>query len=300
MFEFCTNSRGNSYQLNNFCQFQASSSPNKIKLKLFLASENCLNNFYIEKVFNIMKIILAFVVILVYFYHSSALELKCDFKHEVFFDDPKISYTCFLRYFKFATNLTFRTVGNVQGVSGNSHNEVTQIHISEQKMEYLPIGLTRFFKRLVSIHAGRNQLRYLVKEDLKEFRDLRFLYLYDNDLEDLKSDVFEHAQKLEYISLHSNRLVHIGAKILLPLRKLKTAYFNRNICIDKQAKSDEGMSDLRLEIAERCSEITNEDLMNTLKQNQAKIEDLQAIVKVIGEKLSNFIETFSEGNKKLN
>lgn len=163
-----------------------------------------------------MKNLVFIAIILIFLLHSFAFNLECNFKHEVFFSDREISFTCFVeKNFKLSTNSTFRTIKSVQGVTGSPHKEVVQIHISEQRnMEYFPNGLTKFFKNLVAIHAGRNHLKYLVKDDLKEFKNLRFLYLYDNSLEELKSDVFEHTTALEYVSLHSNRLVHIGAKIL--------------------------------------------------------------------------------------
>ena len=85
----------------------------------------------------------------------------------------------------------------------------------------------------------------------------------------------------------ANKLnVHLG-----DLVKLKTAYFNKNICIDKQAvSSEQGISEIRLEIAERCSDITDEDLMNELKSNSDKIDKLEQKVSEVGKQLDMITE----------
>lgn len=158
-------------------------------------------------------------------------------------------------------------------------------------MEYFPIGFTKFFRNLVAIHAGRNNLKYLERNDLKEFTKIRYLYLYTNQLEVLQSDVFQFNQALEYISFYNNRLMHIGSKILLPLTRLRTAYFNKNICIDKQAvMSEQGISELKLEIAQQCSDITDEDLMNMLKLNNMKVNKLENKIAQISEQLNTIVE----------
>jgi hypothetical protein len=232
------------------------------------------------------------------FLQCSPIVLNCEFEHLVLFDDRKISYTCAIEKLQFTTNSTFRTVENVSGghLRKHSNEDVMQVHLLNQNMEVLAVGLTKFFKNLVAVHAGMNNLKYLEKDDLSELSNLRFLYLYHNKLEVLKSDVFEHTKSLEYVSLHSNHLKYIGAKILLPLKQLRTAYFNRNTCIDKQASSDQGMSELRQEIATSCSEITDEDLMEILVENKAKIDELQALMKETAGKLSKFVESFNKTN----
>lgn len=249
-----------------------------------------------------MKIFFAISIIFLSFSSFSSLTLECFFDLELLFDDLKVSYTCSVK--NLTTNSTFRSVSKIHGehVDRNTDDDVFQLYIIHQNMEYFPIGFTKYFKNLVAVHAGMNKMKYLEKDDLKDFDNLRYLYLYHNHLEVLHSDVFEHTKELEYVSLHSNRLMHIGAKILLPMKNLKNAFFNRNICIDKQAASEQGMSELRLEISQQCSDITDEDLMNILKQNHAKIEELEATVKVISENLANVVEimrSMSEGNKTI-
>lgn len=223
--------------------------------------------------------------------NSSALIIECFFDLELLFDDLKVSYTCTVK--NLTTNETKRDVSEIQGEHQPkmTHEDITQLHIIHQNMEYFPRGFTKFFENIVAVHAGMNKLKYLEKNDLKDFKKMRYLYLYSNLLEVLQSDVFQENTALEYISFYNNRLMHIGSKILSPLKKLKTAYFNKNICVDKQAvSSEQGISDLRLEIAVQCSDITDEDLMHMLKDNQMKVDRLELKVNEISEQLANAIE----------
>lgn len=245
-----------------------------------------------------MKIFWFLVVFSMGLPQTPALTIDCFFDLELLFDDLKVSYTCTVKHL--VTNATKRNISEITGDHQpvkNNHDDITQLYIINQQMEYFPIGFTKFFKNLVAVHAGKNRLKYLEKYDLKDFVKMRYLYLYSNLLEVLQSDVFEYSLALEYVSFYNNRLMHIGAKILLPLKRLKNAFFNKNICIDKQAASEQGMSELRLEIALQCSDITDEDLMDTLKQNQMKIGGLEEKIEMISEQLVMIVEMMKAGNK---
>lgn len=238
-----------------------------------------------------MKFLLLFAVFSAAFSRSSAILIDCFFDYELLFDELKVAYTCTVRHL--ITNETRRDVSEVIGkiLPEFKYENITQLHIIHQSMEYFPRNFTKFFENIVAVHAGMNKLKYLEKDDLKEYSKMRFLYLYSNLLEVLQSDVFQDNLALEYVSFYNNRLKHISSKLLIPLTRLKTAYFNKNICIDKQAVNSEQMlSELRLEIAERCSDITDEDLMDILKQNQIKVEQLETKVAQISEQLTSVIE----------
>lgn len=238
-----------------------------------------------------MKILILFAFAFVGFCDSMTVE--CFFDNELLFDELKVAYTC--TALKLVTNATRRNISEITGkhIPDTSNDDITQLYIIQQQMEYFPIGFTNFFENIVAIHAGMNKLKYLERSDLEEFTKIRYLYLYTNQLEVLQSDVFQSSPTLEYVSFYNNRLMHIGSKILLPLKKLRTAFFNKNICIDKQASSEQGISELRLEIAERCSDITDEDLMTMLKTNHMKVSSLEAKVDEMSEKLSRVVEYLS-------
>jgi hypothetical protein len=201
-----------------------------------------------------MKVLLVFVIGVFAFSNSTDIKIDCFFDNELLFDELKVAYTCTV--LELVTNKTRRNVVQVNGthIPDTTNENITQLHIIHKQMEYFPIGFTTFFENIVAIHAGMNKLSHLERDDLKEFTKIRFLYLYTNQLKVLESDVFTYNTALEYISFYNNRLMHIGSKILQPLKRLRTAYFNKNICVDKQAVgSQEGISELRLEIAQQLT-----------------------------------------------
>lgn len=233
---------------------------------------------------------------------SSALVFDCIFDLELFFDDAKLLYTCNLpdgeksgkpKY----TNVSHRDILEVTGAHFAGHNNslVRQIHIYKHHMEYFPRGLTNYFENIEAIHAGMNNLAYLGKDDMKVFKKLRFLYLYNNLLSNLQSDVLEDNLQLEYVSFYNNHLKHIGSGLLTPLKSLKTAYFNNNICIDKQAvHNPRDIHEIKLEISERCSDINDEDLLIILKQNQEKIISLEEKIIQMSEQLNELVANRTE------
>lgn len=242
---------------------------------------------------------LKLLLLIVHFSSLSCLTIHCQFDNDLFFDDLKVAYTCSVVNLV-VTNETSRTIKEIKAApkwehrDGMTNEHITQLYIIDQKMIYFPRNFTDFFENIVAIHAGKNNLKYLEKDDIKEFQKLRFLYLYSNKLEFLQSDVLQENRELEYVSLHSNRLKHIGSKMLAPLLKLKTAYFNKNICIDKQAvHSEHDVADLRLEIAQKCSDITDEDLFLNLKENQMRLSQLEEKI----DTLTNLVKSMNSSMK---
>lgn len=239
-----------------------------------------------------MKLLVLVVVVLIH--SSSAFSVACIFEDSLLFDDLKAVYTCAVNTLE--TNELKRNVSDVTGrhKARRGNRDVVQIQISQHPhpslMEFFPRGFAGFFENIVAFHAGKNKLKYLEKSDLKEFGKLRFLYLYSNQLEVLQSDVFQNNPALEYVSFFNNRLMYIGSNILVPLKRLKIAYFNKNICIDKQATTDQGLSELKLEISHQCSEITGEDLMNMLQLNHMKLMKLETKLAQLSDQLASLVE----------
>lgn len=252
-----------------------------------------------------MKFLIIQLLLVVFLQSSSAFNVVCEFEDLLLFYELKAVYTCKVNYLK--TTEEERNVSHVTGrhKARHANRDVIQIQITQhhhpntndQLMEYFPRGFNSIFENVVAFHAGTNRLKYLEKSDLKEFGKLKYLYLYNNQLEVLQSDVFQYNPALEYVSFFNNNLVYIGSKALIPLKQLKHAYFNKNICIDKQATTSQGLSELRLEISHQCSEITDEDLMNILKLNHMKMTKLETKVNQLSEQLASIIELLKAENK---
>lgn len=242
-----------------------------------------------------MKLFLLFVACSIC--SSLGFTIDCHLNNTFLFDGLDRAYTCGVKHL--ITNEINRNVSrvNTEHQRGKTNDDVSTIQIFEKKMEYFPRGFTSFFKNIVAFHAGMNGLKYLEKSDLKDFVKLKFLYLYKNQLETLPSDLFIHNPALEYISFFDNRLTNIGSKTLMPLQSLKIAFFDKNICIDKQATTYEGLLELKLEIAQQCIETTNEDLMSMLKLNQMRMMKLETKVSLLSEQLASVIELLKASNK---
>jgi hypothetical protein len=232
-------------------------------------------------------------------HQAFGVKIVCFYDLELFFDEMKVAYTCTVVHL--VTNETNREVTEVVAQNPEQHlgdDEVRQLYIIHQKMHYFPRGFTKYFMNLEALHAGMNELKFLEQDDMREFEKLRFLYLYSNHLENLQSDVLAYNSELEYVSFNNNRLVHISSKLLAPLKKLRTAYFNKNICIDKQAvHNSAAIAELKLEISERCSDITDEDLMMILKQNQEKIYAMEMQLVTLNDRISELIHHLNVSNK---
>lgn len=250
-------------------------------------------------IFGNMKSFYYLFILCLLFACNNGIKIECFYDNELLFDEMKLTYTCTV--LKLITNETNRDISEVTPENGKSHlpdstnDDVRQLYIIHQIMKYFPRGFTKFFENIEAIHAGMNKLKYLVRDDVKEFTKIKFLYLYSNHLENLQSDVFLDNLELEYISFNNNRLMHIGSKLLTPLRGLRTAYFNKNICIDKQAvHSEKEVAEIRLEISERCSDITDEDLMTVLKQNQERIMIVEEKVNELKDIIQQFTASFNK------
>lgn len=246
-----------------------------------------------------MLFLVAFCL-LSYLSFSNSLIIDCHYDNELFFDDLKVAYTCTVKKLLISSE-TERNITEIRGehilVPGSTKKDIKQLYIIKQNMTHFPRTFTDFFENIVAIHAGNNHLQYLDRFDLKPFSKLRFLYLYKNSIEFLQSDLFQDNDHLEYVSLHSNRLKHIGSKMLAPLKALRTAYFNKNICIDQQAvHSEYDVAELRLEIAQKCSDITDEDLYLNLKDNQSKLDQIEKKIDLLSEIVKAFTNIKKENN----
>lgn len=226
------------------------------------------------------------------------LHVSCTYEDMSLFDNFKKMNVCLVEGLVVANEYD----RNITRINNETSFEergtiIEQVYIFNQTMKHFARGFTDFFKNIVALHAGMNGLQHLTREDMKEYRNLQYLYLYHNELEFLASDVLEDNTELVYVSFHSNRLSRIGSKLLFPLLKLRTAYFNNNICIDAQAVvSEQDVAEIRLEIATRCSDITSEDLMGMLKENERKIQRLEESLSRVINQMSTVVDVLNVNN----
>jgi hypothetical protein len=246
------------------------------------------------KILSVIVSIVAFVSVI----GVKCLHVKCLYEDMSLFDNFKKMNACLVEGLVVANEFE-RNVSTINNISTFEEQGtiIEQVYIFNQTMKHFARGFTLFFKNIVALHAGMNKLEYLTREDMSEYKMLKYLYLYHNELQFLTSDVLEDNKDLVYVSFHSNKLSRIGSKLLNPLNELRTAYFNNNICIDAQAVvSEQDVAEIRLEIATRCSDITKEDLMGMLKENERKIQLLSESLSGVINQMSTLVDTLNKMN----
>lgn len=127
------------------------------------------------------------------------------------------------------------TVTSVNGLTAEFYvNEnVRQITISEQTLNYIPKGLEKFFPNLEMFHVHYSKLQFLTQADLKSFPQLFDLSFHDNELTTLDSNLLEFNEKVRFINLNDNKLKQIGANFVKPLnRNFEQINMQGNPCIN--------------------------------------------------------------------
>lgn len=139
------------------------------------------------------------------------------------------------------------------GFSENPQADPIKIFCAnQQKVHYLPHGLDTFFPDLEGLQVWESRLKAIHQDDMQQMPKLRFLYLAYNHIEILDKDVFEFNPELEFINVKWNRLAVIG-DILKQLPKLSYAYFDENLCIEKDAETRDQFKELANGIRDNCA-----------------------------------------------
>lgn len=93
---------------------------------------------------------------------------------------------------------------------------------------FIPTGITNYFKNLTILVVAHTGLKSVTKEDLQPFKHLRGLYLDNNQLEFLEEDLFMFNPRLQEINFSKNKLKYIAYNVLDSLAFLKKADFLKN------------------------------------------------------------------------
>lgn len=104
-------------------------------------------------------------------------------------------------------------------------------------MKKLPTGLSKIFPTLRLLSVINCGLEEISKADLNGFKMLKVLIMKNNELMFLPENLFSENGEIDKISFKRNKLIHVGANILEPLVKLKSADFRGNIGINYKFSS---------------------------------------------------------------
>lgn len=134
--------------------------------------------------------------------------------------------------------------------------ETQGIYIRYQHFKHFPNNLHTLLPNLQAIQIIGSELKELTFETMKNFPELRSLWLPLNHVEILLNGIFEKNPKLEKLSFYGNRLKMIGSRVLMPLKNLIFASFEKTDCIDMSAWS-ESLNELKNQVAIKCDEEEN-------------------------------------------
>lgn len=202
---------------------------------------------------------------------THSLDITCDF----YDDEWEILgnvYTCSVKNLN--TRIPNENVTNILGThsEGRSNKDVVKLNIQKQTCEFLPRGFEKFFPNLEGLRIAESGLVALTKSDLSVFPKLRNCDMYNNYLSSLESEIFANCPLLEYLYFGFNQIRTIGHNILMPLKKLKKANFQDNVCLSENAQSKDEIVALQKVLNFECSDEFEDLFMEFEEQKQIASE----------------------------
>lgn len=145
----------------------------------------------------------------------------------------------------------------VTGVTQNhlinrTNSDVKQFDVQNQLVGFVPLGIGNFFPYLNYFRMYTTNLKEISKEDLQQFPNLEAIVLDSNKIEVIEADLFENTPKLVYVDFRYNSIMSVGPTIFDSLTRLKSAYFNGNLCISASYTTASEMTTLRQMLPFKC------------------------------------------------
>lgn len=215
---------------------------------------------------------------------ASSVTIDCGFKNFTTIADSNRTYStsdvysCEVRALETSEHENYVTDVEGDHLVDMTNENVTHLLIADQKVEFFPGGLDKFFPNLETVTIKRSAVKYIFKADLVGLSKLRFLALGDNKIELLGPGLFEGNPLLEEIHFENNEISKISEDLLDPLGAFpKVIHFYNNTCIKEDLKTPDsaGFKDL---VRKNC-ELSKVDLIENgdkqVKKLMAKIETLE-------------------------
>lgn len=185
-------------------------------------------------------------------YNSLPLILSLRIDCEYLADDDVIS-SCK------SSNLTVvnsnETVTSVSGtLSANlEYSNITSLEIeSSPELEFLPLGIQKFFPNLEKISLIQTGLKIITSDDLKNFPKMKSLILRNNKLSEIDSKLFVFNKNIEEIDFSGNEIKHVGENFLKSLENLTKLDFSNNVCFNGTANNSVEVKRLKAKLNENC------------------------------------------------
>jgi hypothetical protein len=223
---------------------------------------------------------------------SENILLECEYG-----DMYSTGYDCTVQNTELITSKDHRTISEVRGqhLSGKNNDDVKLFYSDYKKVNFLPRGVTKFFKNIDTVWITSGNLQEISKDDLKQFGgNLKHLWLSQNQIKIIEGDLFEFNPNLREISFHSNKIVHIDSGAFDGLQKLRSElnlYYNP--CTRTLTSSINNPSEVIREVKKSCKDFTTTQLPETTTTYQTftrKLTNPSSTIKTleIEEKNSSF------------
>lgn len=205
-----------------------------------------LATFYFSRIIVAILISACFVTALA----SNSINIDCHFFLSPFGKNSEI-YQCDTK----SLNVEAPSiVSNISGahLDGKKNSDVERLKIENQVCHFMPSGFDSFFPNLKSLRIVSTGLKKISLQDLKPFPLLEFIEIYANDVSSLQTDIFSSTLRLTSINFQDNKINKIGRDLLAPLKHLRKAHFNGNLCISQRADEPDKIKDLQEKLNKEC------------------------------------------------
>lgn len=182
---------------------------------------------------------------------ANGFNLECDFNAEFWQYMPGES--CTVRNLVIQQPHQSVTTVNNRPNSGVQTKKVKYLRINSQVVNYMPVGLEKFFPNILEVEVSKSSLKSIHKQDFAQFKNLRMIDLSRNDLQILESDLFSSNPNLHDLNVSRNSLEVVGDDLLKPLKNLFTIDFSDNPCISFKATGEVEIQELENRLKAKCS-----------------------------------------------
>lgn len=238
-----------------------------------------------------------FLLLVLCFAPSYAIEFECDFKNNTNWIAVGSVYTCTviqINSFNDETSLE-SVIGN--HINGNTNLEVQGLNVqNEMTMQQLPNNIEVFFPNLIFFNWAAGALTTVVADDIP-FPELRVWAVSRNQIDNIDGDLFKFTPRLSHIFMYNNSITNVGPD-LLALNELEVADFSYNLCVDFLAGTPEEIQELEQRLLIDCQPPTITSTISTSTSDSCDVRcSLDDEVDVLSLTISELERKVSEQNE---
>lgn len=137
-------------------------------------------------------------------------------------------------------------------LAGKNNSDVTQLHIINQVVGFIPNNVSEFFPNLDYFDVFNTAVAEITRDSLKGLHRLRIFYADWNRIKSIGSDLFADNLELQEISFYSNPIKHVAHRVFDHLTQLKHLNFAHTACINSDASGRTATVQLILKLPISC------------------------------------------------